>query len=137
MKISGGASTGADTLFSINEAYDKALIAIKKGHVDVVKNGQKDLDFARFATVVKEMKDGTEKAEELAPTLSVNIKPLDDATYDDLVKILDEMQICCIGKYVIAQMSDQDYQLLGTAKTKFAELQQVSDLKNWPQAVAE
>ena len=133
-KIAGGSSTGADTLLSINETYDKALIAIKKGHVDVVKNGQKDLDQAQFVTVFKQMRDGTEKAEELAPTLSVNIKPLDGATYDDLVKILDEMQICCIGKYVIAQMTEQDYQLLGTAKTKFANLQSVPELETYPKA---
>ena len=134
MKITGGASTGADTLLSVNEAYDKALIMIKKGHVDVVKNGQKDLDAARFATIFKEMRDGNEKAEELAPTLSVNIKPLDEATYDDLVKILDEMQICCIGKYVIAQMTEQDYELLGKAKSdpKFAGLQNVPELKDYP-----
>ena len=72
----------------------------------------------------------------LAPTLSVNIKPLDDATYDDVVKVLDEMQICCIGKYVIAQMAEQDYQLLGDAKTKFPELQKVEELKDYPKAVA-
>ena len=137
MKISGGASTGADTLLSVNEAYDKALIAIKKGHVDVVKNGQKDLDLTQFVTVFKQMRDGTEKAEDLAPTLSVNIKPLDGATYDDLVKILDEMQICCIGKYVIAEMSEQDYQLLGTAKTKYPTLQSVPELTDYPKAAAE
>ena len=137
MKIGGGASTGADTLLSINEAYDKALIMIKKGHVDVVKNGQKELDMARFPVVFKEMASGTEKAEELAPTLSVNIKPLDQATYDDLVKILDEMQICCIGKYVIAQMTEQDYQLLGSAKSKYPVLQSVPALKDYPKAVAE
>ena len=132
IKIGGGASTGADTLLSINETYDKALIMIKKGHIDVVKNGQKDLDMARFPTIFKEMAAGTEKAEELAPTLSVNIKPLDAATYDDLVKILDEMQICCIGKYVIAEMTQQDYQLLGTAKTKFPGLQAAEELKDYP-----
>ena len=136
MKIAGGASTGADTLLSVNEAYDKALIAIKKGHVDVVKNGQKDLDLAQFVNVFKQMRDGTEKAEELAPTLSVNIKPLDDATYDDLVKILDEMQICCIGKYVIAQMADQDYQLLASAKTKYPALASVKELENVQPAAA-
>ena len=116
LKIGGGASSGADTLLSINETYDKALIMIKKGHVDVVKNGQKDVDLARFVEVFKQMRDGTEKAEELAPTLSVNIKPLDAATYDDLVKVLDEMQICCIGKYVIDNVTDKDMALINAWK---------------------
>jgi len=137
LKVSGGATTGVDTTLSVNETYDKALIMIKKGHVDVVKNGQKELDMARFPVIFKEMAAGTEKAEELAPTLSVNIKPLDEAVYDDLVKILDEMQICCIGKYVIAQMTEQDYQLLGSAKSKYPVLQSVPELKDYPKAAAE
>ena len=136
MKIAGGSSANQDTTLSVNESYDKALIMIKKGHVDVVKNGQKDMDLTKFAEVFKQMRDGTEKAEELAPTLSVNIKPLDEATYDDLVKILDEMQICCIGKYVIAQMTEQDYQLLGAAKTKFPQFNDVPQLKDYPKEVA-
>ena len=128
IKIGGGSSTGADTLLSVNETYDRALIMIKKGHVDVVKNGQKDMDMAKFAEFFKQMRDGTEKADDLAPTLSVNIKPLDDATYDDVVKILDEMQICCIGKYVIAPLTAQDYYLLASAKTKYPALQNVKEL---------
>ncbi|MCR4916080.1 MAG: biopolymer transporter ExbD [Prevotella sp.] len=137
IKIAAGATTGADTILSINEAYDKALIAIKKGHVDVVKNGQKDMDMTKFVEVFKQMRDGTEKAEELAPTLSVNIKPLDNATYDDVVKVLDEMQICCIGKYVIAQLTEQDYNLLGNAKTKYPALNSVPELLNYPKEAAE
>ncbi len=136
IKIAGGSALNQDTTLTVNESYDKALIMIKKGHVDVVKNGQKDMDLTKFAEVFKQMRDGTEKAEELAPTLSVNIKPLDEATYDDLVKILDEMQICCIGKYVIAQMTEQDYQLLGTAKTKYPQFNDVPQLKDYPKEVA-
>ena len=67
----------------------------------------------------------------------MNIKPLDDATYDDVVKVLDEMQICCIGKYVIAQLTDQDYNLLGNAKTKFPALNNVKELATYPKAAAE
>jgi hypothetical protein len=46
------------------------------------------------------------------PTLAVNIKPLDNSNYDNLVTILDEMQICCIGKYVIDKINDKDMPIL-------------------------
>jgi len=46
------------------------------------------------------------------PTLAVNIKPLNNSSYDNLVTILDEMQICCIGKYVIDQINDKDMEIL-------------------------
>jgi len=48
----------------------------------------------------------------MVPTLSVNIKPLDDSSYDNLVTILDEMQICLIGKYVIDNVNDKDKEIL-------------------------
>lgn len=88
--------------------YNKALTMIKKGHVDVVKENQ--LDKNRYAQVEKEMKDFSET--NMRPTLAVNIKPLDESSYDNLVTILDEMQICCIGKYVIDQVNDKDREIL-------------------------
>ena len=36
------------------------------------------------------------------------IKPSEKATYKDLIDILDEMQICSIGKYVIDKFTDAD-----------------------------
>jgi hypothetical protein len=56
------------------------------------------------------MKEYTE--ENMVPTLAVNIKPLNNSSYDNLVTILDEMQICCIGKYVIDQINDKDIAIL-------------------------
>lgn len=41
-------------------------------------------------------------------TPSVIIKPSDKATYKDLMDILDEMQICYIGKYVIDTFNPED-----------------------------
>ncbi|MDE6688523.1 MAG: hypothetical protein K2J86_01310, partial [Prevotella sp.] len=49
---------------------------------------------------------------DMVPTLAVNIKPLDNSSYDNLVTILDEMQICCIGKYVIDKINDKDLPIL-------------------------
>ena len=56
------------------------------------------------------MKNGEET--NMKPTLAVNIKPLDNSNYDNLVTILDEMQICCIGKYVIDKINDKDMPIL-------------------------
>ena len=88
--------------------YNRALIMIKKGHVDIVENGQ--LVKAKYEKVDKDMRDYTES--NMVPTLAVNIKPLDNSSYDNLVTILDEMQICCIGKYVIDKVNDKDMPIL-------------------------
>ena len=64
--------------------YDKALSKIKGGEVD----GQK------------------------IPTLTIIIKATDKASYKNLVDVLDEMQICSIGKYVIDKINPQDLELL-------------------------
>ena len=93
-----------------DSVYNRALIMIKKGHVDVVSNNQ--LDQAKYNKVDKEMKEFTENPADMVPTLAVNIKPLNNSSYDNLVTILDEMQICCIGKYVIDQINDKDMEIL-------------------------
>jgi biopolymer transport protein ExbD len=94
--------------------YDRAMIMIKKGHVDIVHNNE--LDMAKYNKVDAEMKDPEKIEENMVPTLSVNIKPLDESSYDNLVTILDEMQICCVGKYVIDKIYDRDLQLLESAR---------------------
>ena len=91
-----------------DSVYNRALIMIKKGHVDIVENGQ--LNKAKYDKVDKDMKNYEET--NMVPTLAVNIKPLDNSNYDNLVTILDEMQICCIGKYVIDKINDKDMPIL-------------------------
>jgi len=88
--------------------YNRAMIMIKKGHVDIVENGQ--LNKSRYEKVDKDMKNYEET--NMVPTLAVNIKPLDNSNYDNLVTILDEMQICCIGKYVIDKVNEKDMPIL-------------------------
>ena len=91
-----------------DSVYNRAMIMIKKGHVDIVENGQ--LNKAKYDKVDKDMKNYEET--NMVPTLAVNIKPLDNSNYDNLVTILDEMQICCIGKYVIDKINDKDMPIL-------------------------
>ena len=73
-------------------------------------------EFASKATsnVQKEQKLKDEYKERLAKiknadyTPSVIIKASDKATYDNLIQVLDEMQICNIGRYVIDKFSEGD-----------------------------
>ena len=91
-----------------DSVYNRALIMIKKGHVDVVQNNE--LVKAKYEKVDRDMKEYTES--DMVPTLAVNIKPLDNSNYDNLVTILDEMQICSVGKYVLDKISPDDAKLL-------------------------
>lgn len=51
-------------------------------------------------------------------TPTVIIKATDDSNYKNLIDALDEMQICSIGKYVIAPITKEDKELL----TKFGHV---------------
>ena len=70
--------------------YDKRLAEIKAGDIDGKHIG----------------------------TLTIIIKASDNSTYKNLVDVLDEMQICAIGKYVIDKMNDQDLKLLNENHVK-------------------
>jgi len=59
-------------------------------------------DFKEQYNKLKEDKDGQ----------VVVIKPTDASTYDNLVSVLDEMQICSIGIYAIVEVADGDNQLI-------------------------
>ena len=49
---------------------------------------------------------------EKIPTLTIVIKPLDNASYKNMVDALDEMQILSIGTYVIDKINADDEHLL-------------------------
>ena len=52
------------------------------------------------------------------PTLTIVIKPLDTSLYNNMVTILDEMSICCIDKYVIDKINENDQKLLDSRGIK-------------------
>ena len=60
---------------------------------------------------LSELKNGNINGEKI-PTLTIIIKPLDTASYKNMVDALDEMQICSIGKYVIDKINENDEKLL-------------------------
>ena len=67
-----------------DEQYKQELATIKKGELPTGKIG----------------------------TLTVIIKPMDTASYKNMVDALDEMQICGIDKYVIDKITPDDSKLL-------------------------
>lgn len=75
---------------------------IRKLKEDRIAKKIPEKDFTARATEIKADKD--------APV--VIIKSTDDATYKDLVDILDEMQICSIARYAIVDITAYDKSLL-------------------------
>ena len=51
-------------------------------------------------------------------TVSVIIKATDDATYQNLLSILDEMSICSVGKFVIDKVQPQDESMIAELEGK-------------------
>ncbi len=72
-------------------------------------------------TSKKEYNDRLSEIKSAKGTPTVIIKAADDATYDNLIKVLDEMQICSIGKYVIDNFTDMDKELLAGKGVTFPE----------------
>ena len=85
--------------------------------------------YARMATsnVQQEQKQKAQYKEELNKiknaeyTPSVIIKASDKATYDNLIQVLDEMQICSIGRYVIDKFVDGDKAKIDALKNGSAQ----------------
>lgn len=73
-----------------------------------------DSVYQRLSTEVKAAKDAW----------NVMIKPTDNSTFDNLVSVLDEMQICAIGRYAIVPMTDGDKFLVNNYEQKGALSQQ-------------
>lgn len=67
-----------------------------------------DVDLREQITEAKKMKDSP----------IVMIKPTDKSNYKNLVDVLDEMQICSVGKYSILDVGDEDRFVLENFKTK-------------------
>ena len=71
----------------------------------------------QYKAELAKLRDGNVNGEKI-PVLTVVIKPLDTANYNNMVEILDEMQISCIGKYVIDKVNEDDKKLLGLKGVK-------------------
>ena len=60
----------------------------------------------------EQFKEELRKIKNADGTPTAIIKPLDESTYLNLIDVLDEMQNCYIGKYVIDKVNDQDKKMV-------------------------
>ena len=86
----------------------KIMVAKQKLDEKKIKYNMAD---SIYQKELSELKNGNINGEKI-PTLTIIIKPLDTASYKNMVDALDEMQICSIGKHVIDKINDNDQKLL-------------------------
>ena len=95
-----------------------AKIKVAKKELDAQKSKMSEKD---YQDALKKLKKGELPSGEKVPTMTVIIRPLDTATYENMVQALDEMLISNIDKYVIDnvdKMSDEDKELIAKAGVK-------------------
>ena len=94
-----------------------AKIMVAKIELDKKKLSNSKMTDEQYQKALAEIKNGNLDNEKV-PTLTIIIKPLDTASYKNMVDALDEMQICCIGKYVIDKINENDQKLLALKGVK-------------------
>lgn len=90
------------------ERNQSAVEKMKALRISRAKNTISEEEFKKQSAEIKSDKTGQ----------VVIIKPTDYSSYKNLVDILDEMQICSIGKYAIVDLTDGDIFLLENYRTK-------------------
>ena len=92
----------------------KIMVAKQKLDEKKIKYNMAD---SIYQKELSELKNGNINGEKI-PTLTIIIKPLDTASYKNMVDALDEMQICSIGTYGIDKISEDDQKLLNLKGVK-------------------
>ena len=92
----------------------KIMLAKQKLDEKKIKYNMPDSPYQKE---LAEIKNGNLDGEKV-PKLTIIIKPLDTASYKNMVDALDEMQICSIGTYVIDKISEDDQKLLNLKGVK-------------------
>ena len=72
----------------------------------------------QYQAELAKLKKGELPNGEKVPTMTVIIRPLDTASYENMVAALDEMLICSIDKYVIDKIGPEDQALIDKAGVK-------------------
>ena len=85
-------------------------LAVKELNADKAKNPKMYTDRI-YQSKLSKIKGG-ELNDGKIPTLTIIIKPSDNASYKNMVDALDEMQILSIGTYVIDKINSDDAKLL-------------------------
>jgi len=96
-----------------------AKIMVAKKELDAKKSAYNSkMTDEQYQAELSKLKKGELPNGEKVPTMTVIIRPLDSATYENMVAALDEMLICSIDKYVIDRISPQDMELITKAGVK-------------------
>jgi biopolymer transport protein ExbD len=96
-----------------------AKIMLAKKELDAKKTAYNSkMTDEQYQQELSKLKKGELPNGEKVPTMTVIIRPLDTATYDNMVSALDEMLICSIDKYVIDKIGPQDRELITKAGVK-------------------
>jgi biopolymer transport protein ExbD len=109
-----GTEEAAPQVIETTYAPDGIRKMLLQRNLDVVTQVRKLKDeFANERISEEELKKRTSEAKDnkLAPV--VMIKSSDEATYKNMVDILDEMQICSIGRFAMVDITDYDKVLVG------------------------
>lgn len=93
-----------------NEGLRKLLIELNKSAIDEIKQleekaRKKEIPDTTFKRLTMEAKGKKE-------ALTVLIKTDDQATYKNFVDVVDELNLCMVGKYVTVDLMPQEYELL-------------------------
>ena len=104
---------------TVEEGYNPvAMIMQAKKELDAKKAAyNSNMTDEKYQAELSKLKKGEVKGQKIE-TLTVIIRPLDTATYDNMVAALDEMLICSIDKYVIDKINPDDQELIEKAGVK-------------------
>ena len=95
---------------------ERITLAVKELNAEKAKNPKMYPDSV-YQKELSKLKSGELKDGKI-PTLTIVIKPSDNATYKNMVDALDEMQILSIGTYVIDKINADDEKLLSSKGVK-------------------
>ena len=96
-----------------------AKIMVAKKELDAKKSAYNStMTDEQYQAELSKLKKGELPSGEKVPTMTVIIRPLDTASYENMVSALDEMLICSIDKYVIDKISPEDQALIDKAGVK-------------------
>lgn len=95
---------------------ERITLAVKELNAEKAKNPKMYPD-SIYQKQLSKLKSGELKDGKI-PTLTIVIKPTDNASYKNMVDALDEMQILSIGTYVIDKINPDDEKLLSSRGVK-------------------
>ncbi len=96
-----------------------AKIMVAKKELDAKKTAYNSkMTDEQYQAELSKLKKGQLPNGEKVPTMTVIIRPLDTATYENMIAALDEMLICSIDKYVIDRIGPEDQALIDKAGVK-------------------